>query len=119
MKGDEKKGASFSAYMSGSGAYKAGQAGNVTAVANALGDYHVNQEYPYKFTLNAAPLGVSYGETVVRNVSRSEKRAAISIPFTPSSAGTVTISGVYSLSVCTSSNCVIEKVPLSVTVKVE
>jgi hypothetical protein len=119
VKGDEKKGAAFSAYMSGAGSYKAGQAGTVTAVVNAIGEYHVNQEYPYKFTLNAAPAGVAYGETVVRNVSRTEKRASISIPFTPSSAGTATISGVCSLSVCTSSNCVIEKVPLSVTVKVE
>ncbi len=91
----------------------------MTAVVNAIGEYHVNQEYPYKFTLNAAPAGVSYGETVVRNVSRSEKRASISIPFTPQSAGNATISGICSLSVCTSSNCVIEKVPLSVTVKVE
>jgi hypothetical protein len=119
VKGNETKGASFTAYMSGAGTYKAGQSGTVTAVVNAIGDYHVNQEYPYKFTLNAAPAGVSYGETVVRNVNRSEKRASISIPFTPQSAGTHTISGVCSLSVCTSSNCVIEKVPMSVTVKVE
>lgn len=119
VKGSETKGAAFSAYLSGAGKYKAGQPGTVTAVVNAIGEYHVNQEYPYKFTLNAAPAGVSYGETVVRNVSRSEKRASISIPFTPQSAGNATISGVCSLSVCTSSNCVIEKVPLSVTVKVE
>jgi hypothetical protein len=118
-KGSETKGASFSAYMSGAGSYKAGQGGTVTAVVTPLGEYKVNQEYPFKFTLNAAPAGVSYSETVVRNVSRTEKRAAISIPFTPSSAGNHTISGVYSLSVCTASNCLIEKVPLSVTVKVE
>lgn len=119
VKGKETKGASFTAYMSGAGTYKVGQQGTVTAVVNAIGDYHVNQEYPYKFTLIAAPAGVTYGETVVRNVSRSEKRASIRVPFTPISAGAATISGVCSLSVCTSSNCVVEKVPLSVTVKVE
>lgn len=119
MKGNETTAAAYSAYMSGAGKYKAGEPGVVTAVVNALGEYKVNKEYPYKFTLNAAPSGVSYGETVVRNVARGEKRASISIPFTPSSAGTATISGTYSLSVCTAEKCLIEKVPLSVTVKVE
>lgn len=105
--------------MSGAGAYKAGQQGAVTAVVNALGDYKVNEKFPYKFTLNAAPAGVSYPETTVRNVNRSGKKATISIPFTPSSAGNATISGVYSISVCTPSNCLTEKVPLSITVKVQ
>lgn len=117
--GAETKSASYSAFMSGAGKYKAGEQGAVTAIANALNEYHVNQNYPYKFTLNAAPAGVSYPETTIRNVSRTEKRAAITIPFTASSAGPVTISGTLSLSVCTDSNCVVEKVPLSVTVKVE
>lgn len=119
VKGDEKSEASFTAFMSGGGKYKANQPGSVTAVVNALGDYHVNQEYPYKFALNAAPAGVTYGETVIRNVNRSEKKATISIPFTPTQAGTVTISGTLSLGVCTASNCVNQKVPLAVTVKVE
>lgn len=119
VKGDEKAEASFTAYMSGGGKYKANQPGSVTAVVNALGEYHVNMEYPYKFALNAAPAGVTYGETVIRNVNRSEKKATISIPFTPTQAGTVTVSGTLSLGVCTASNCVNQKVPLSVTVKVE
>lgn len=117
-KGEEKKGASFSAYMSGAKSYKAGQAGTVTAVVNALGDYHINQEYPYKVALNDVA-GVSFPEKTVKNVSRGEKRATISIPFTPDKAGTATITGTCSLSVCTKENCVIEKVPLSVSVKVE
>jgi hypothetical protein len=65
--------------MSAAGKYKAGQPGTVTAVVNAIGEYHVNQEYPYKFTLNAAPAGVSYGETVVQR-EPERKRASISIP---------------------------------------
>jgi hypothetical protein len=91
----------------------------VTAVVNALGEYHVNQEYPYKFKMGTAPAGVSYPEAIVRAVNRTEKRATMSIPFTPDAAGTHTISGECSLSVCTESNCVIEKAQLSVTVKVE
>ncbi|MBK8942927.1 MAG: hypothetical protein IPM79_36360 [Polyangiaceae bacterium] len=105
--------------MSGAGSYKAGQPNAVTAVVKALGEFKVNQEYPFKFTLNAAPAGVSYPETTVRNVARAGKTATISIPFTPSSAGSVTISGTCSLSVCTEAKCLVEKVPLSITVKVE
>ncbi|MFO0551258.1 MAG: hypothetical protein U0271_22910 [Polyangiaceae bacterium] len=119
VQGAETKQAAFSAYLSGKGTYKVGQQGTVTAVVTALGEYHVNPEYPYKFVLNAAPAGVSFGETTIRTVSRSEKKASISIPFSADAAGTATISGVCSLSVCTAQNCVVEKVPLSVSVKIE
>ena len=119
VKGEEKKQAAFSAYLSGAGKYAAGSPGNVTAVLNALGEYHVNPDYPIKFTLGAAPAGVSYGETVLRNATKGDKRASISIPFTPSAAGSYTISGVFSIGVCVASSCTNEKVPLSVTVKVE
>lgn len=117
--GEAKNEASFSAFLSGSGKYKANQPGTVTAVCNALGAYHINPDYPFKFTLGAAPAGITYGETTVRNVNRSEKKATISVPFTPTQAGTFTISGTYSIAVCTDSNCAPQKVPLSVTVKVE
>ncbi len=117
--GEQKKGAAFSAYLSAKGSYKKGQPAAVTAVINAVGDYKINKEYPFKFKMGAAPAGVSYPEAIVRAVSRAEKRATMSIPFTPDAAGTATISGECSLSVCTDSNCVIEKAQLSVSVKIE
>jgi hypothetical protein len=86
--------------LSGAGTYKAGQPASVTAVVSALGGYHVNQQYPYKFKLGAPPAGVSYPEPVARNVARTEKRATIPIAFVPSQPGTVTIAGECSLSVC-------------------
>jgi hypothetical protein len=119
VKGAEAKGPSFTAYMSASSGYKAGKPGTVTAVVNALGDYKVNPEYPFKVKLDGPPAGISFPETTVRNVNRSEKKATISIPFTPEKAGTATISGTCSLSVCRATECVIDKVPVSVTVKVE
>lgn len=119
VEGEQKKGGSFSAYLSAKPSYKKGQPATVTAIVNALGEYHVNQEYPYKFKMGTAPAGVTYPEAVVRSVSRTEKRATMPIPFTPDASGTATISGECALSVCTDSNCVIEKVPLSVTVKIE
>jgi cytoskeletal protein RodZ len=119
VKGEEKAAAAFSAYLSAAGKYKAGSPGAVTAVLNALGEYKVNPDYPIKFTLNAAPAGVTFGETVLRNANKGDKRATISVPFTPDKAGTHTISGVFSIGVCVKSSCTNEKVPLSVAVKVE
>lgn len=110
---------SFSASLTGSGSYKAGQQGELTASVNALGDYKLNEEYPYKFTLKDPPDGVSYPETSVRDVSKSGKTATVNIPFTADKPGNYTVSGVYALSVCTKENCVIEKVPLTANVKVE
>jgi hypothetical protein len=118
-KGDEKKGPSFSAYLAGAKSYKAGQPATVTAIVSPMGEYKINQEYPFKMTLDGPPSGISFPEKVVRNVSRTEKRASISIPFTAEKAGTATISGTCSLSVCTKDACVIEKVPLAVSVKIE
>jgi hypothetical protein len=119
VEGEQKKMPSFTAYLAAKPSYKKGQPATVTAIVNALGEYHVNQEYPYKFKMGTAPSGVTYPEAIVRAVNRTEKKATMSIPFTPSAAGSTTISGELSLSVCTDSNCVIEKAQLSVTAKVE
>lgn len=119
VEGEQRKGPSFTAYLAAKPSYKKGQPATVTAIVNAIGEYHVNQEYPYKFKMGTAPAGVSYPEAIVRAVSRTEKRASMTIPFTPSAAGTATISGELSLSVCTDSNCVIEKAQLSVNAKIE
>lgn len=119
VEGEQKKMPSFTAYLAAKPSYKKGQPATVTAIVNALGEYHVNQEYPYKFKMGTAPSGVTYPEAIVRAVNRTEKKATMSIPFTPSAAGNTTITGELSLSVCTDSNCVIEKAQLSVTAKVE
>ncbi|HVK69356.1 MAG TPA: hypothetical protein VM694_33095, partial [Polyangium sp.] len=51
---------SFSLWMQSSGRYKAGQQGFVEVVLVPKGDFHCNQEYPYKMKLGAAPAGVTY-----------------------------------------------------------
>ena len=112
-------GTAFSAYMSAAKSYKAGKPGAVTVVVAAGEGYHVNKEYPYKVKLDAAPAGVSFPSDTVRDVSRAEKTATMSVPFNADAAGSATISGTCSLSVCTETNCVIDKVPVSVTVKIE
>jgi hypothetical protein len=117
----EKKtnGSAYTAYMSAAKSYKAGKPGAVTVVVNAGEGYHINKEYPYKVKLDAPPAGVSYPSDTIRDVNRSEKTATMSVPFNADAAGSATISGTCSFSVCTDANCVIDKVPVSVTVKIE
>jgi hypothetical protein len=117
--GEKKGGPAYSAFLSAAKSYKAGKPGAVTVVVSALEGYHVNQTYPYKMKLDAAPAGVSFPADTIRDVARSEKRATMTIPFNADAPGTATISGSCSLSVCTEDNCVVDKVPLSVTVKIE
>jgi len=112
---------SFSLWMQSSGRYKAGQQGVVEVVLIPKGEFHCNQEYPYKMKLGAAPAGVTYPSAIVRTegVSVSPSRATMRVPFVPQNAGDARISGKFYFSVCTSEQCVIDNRDLSVTVKVE
>src|SRR5262249_45171544 len=56
----------FSLWMQSSGRYKAGQQGFVEVVLVPKGDFHCNQEYPYKVKMGAAPAGVTYPTAIVR-----------------------------------------------------
>ena len=108
----------FNAWLQSAGRYTVGKAGSVQAVVVAKGSYKCNDAYPFKFKLNAPPAGVSYPSTISRAVSRGAKRTVVSIPFTPSSAGSKTISGKYYLSVCNESVCKTMRAPLSVSITV-
>ena len=111
--------APFAVWLQSSGKYKKGQTGTVTAVLKANDPFKCNEKYPYKFKLDAPPAGVSYANSVVRNMSVSPKQSTMSIPFTANEAGAKTISGQLSFSVCTDAKCLVEKRNLSVSVKVE
>lgn len=104
------------------GTYKAGQQGTVNVVLVTKGAYHINKQYPYKFVCeDPAADGVSYPKTTVRrdDGTYEERKAVLPVPFVPSKAGEVKVAGVFSLSVCTESNCLLDKAPLELRVKVE
>jgi hypothetical protein len=100
------------------GVYRVGQAGAVTAVLVAQGDFHCNEKYPYKFTVGPPPEGVSFPATVLRGAVIASERTTLSVPFIASSAGDKTISGVFQFSVCNETTCKIQKQNLTVTVTV-
>ncbi|MCC6993173.1 MAG: hypothetical protein IT370_00960 [Deltaproteobacteria bacterium] len=77
----------------------------------ALGAFHVNREYPYKIALVDSP-GVA---TEQRFTVDSDQRGTVTLTCRPSVAGAGPVTGTLHLSVCSSETCVIEEVPVSVT----
>lgn len=111
---------SYDLKLEPSGTYKVGTAGAVQVVLDAKAPFKVNQEYPYSFSLNDAP-GVKFASMKVTEdaVKLEQKRATMSVPFTPSEAGQRTISGTFKFSVCTDEQCLIKKQELALAVNVE
>ncbi len=111
----------FSVWLQSSGRYSAGQQGTVEAVVVPKGEFHCNQEYPYKFVASSGSAGVTYPKPTVRaeGLSVSSTRAAMRIPFVPQNAGDAKVGGTFHFSVCTDSQCVVEKRDVFVTVKVQ
>lgn len=105
-----------------SGTYEAGKEGLARVVLVTKGDYHVNDQYPYKLVLQDPPAeGVTYKKKVVRRPDGKfdKNRAELPIHFTAAKAGTYKVGGVLSLSVCTPSNCLMDKRPLVLDVVVK
>lgn len=113
---------------------KAGATCTVTLRLEARGEYHLNAEYPYKFTAVNAPsaaggpsvefLGTDGGgKNVFTKVAgdfakQSEKVGVMTVKFTPKAAGNVTIEGVYKLSVCSEATCKLDNPSAKVTLAV-
>jgi len=77
----------------------------------ALGEFHVNREYPYKIALAGSP-----GVTTEQDFRvDSDQRGTVTLTCRPSVAGAGPVTGTLHLSVCSSETCVIEEVPISVT----
>lgn len=115
---DEKN---FSVEMKAAGPYKAGQQGNVEVVLEPKGEFHCNQEYPYKIKLGTAPAGITYPQPIVKTdaITIKPEKAVMKVPFTPEKPGEAKVSGNFYFSICTSQQCVIENRELAVMVKVD
>jgi hypothetical protein len=96
----------------------------------AVGEFHVNKEYPYKFKA-ADAAGVEYlgrdpaGKNVFSKAAgdfalnpSNEKVGTMTLKFKAAHAGNVTIAGQFKLSVCSAANCMLETAEVSVPVAV-
>jgi hypothetical protein len=112
----------YVAEIKATGAYKAGAEGTVEVTLTPKGAYHTNAQYPYKFKLNdPAPEGVTFPKPILQRADGAfeEKKGSFKVPFTAAKPGKYTIAGTLSLSVCSEANCIMDKVPLEVSVDVK
>jgi hypothetical protein len=95
----------------------------------ATGEFHVNDQYPYRFKADDAP-GVSFlgtdgaGPNVFSKAAGDWQKAdaksgAMTVKFTPASTGSTTIAGTLKLSVCSEANCLLEQRQVSTAVAVK
>jgi len=110
----------YVAYLRPVGDYKKDTEGFVEVVLETKGEFHTNEQYPYKFTPKEAE-GVKFSkEKYGRDDGTFEAtKAVIRVAFTPTKDGTVNVGGKFALSVCSDKNCLMDKkdLDLDVTVK--
>jgi hypothetical protein len=94
----------------------------------ATGDFHINEDYPYKFKADDTP-GVDYlgADTAGNNVfskgasdwqKKDEKSGIMTVAFRPTDRGQKTVGGTFKLSVCSAQTCQLEQQPLKAAVTV-
>jgi hypothetical protein len=85
-------------------------------VLTALGGYHVNQDYPFKFVGEPAPAVAVDGEGAF--AIDDARHGTMTVKFRPAAAGTAKLIGTFKLSVCSEDACEIEKPRIELAVPV-
>jgi hypothetical protein len=111
------------------GACTAGSPCTVALKLVATGDFHINDEYPYRFKADDAPgvefLGTDAGgkstfSKAAGDWQKSEEKAGVmTVKLLASDRGQKTIGGTFKLSVCSAQNCLLEQRPLKTQVDVK
>jgi hypothetical protein len=94
----------------------------------ATGDFHINDEYPYKFKADDAP-GVEFlgADAAGKNTfskdakdwkKTDEKSGVMTLAFHAADKGQKTVGGTFKLSVCSAQNCQLEQQPVKATVAI-
>ncbi|HEY0476856.1 MAG TPA: hypothetical protein VGD37_04995 [Kofleriaceae bacterium] len=94
----------------------AGAACQARLVLTALGAYHVNKDYPFKFVGEPAPATPIDGEGAF--AVDDARHGTMTVTFRPAAPGTTKLAGTFKLSVCSDDTCEIEtpRVELAVAV---
>lgn len=104
------------------GTYAVGKEGAVDIIITAKDPFHINDAYSFKFrTPDPAPENVTYPKPFLTRADGKfeTKTGAFHLPFIVSKAGKHKIGGTLSLSVCSASSCLMEKIDLDVDVEVK
>jgi hypothetical protein len=109
----------YTATFVASGPYQQGKESVAEVVVEAKGEYHINDQYPFRFTPKDGD-GATFKGPVGREGGTVEKmKVVLKVPFTPTRAGDVKLAGKISLSVCSDKQCLMEKQDLEVTASVK
>jgi hypothetical protein len=114
--------ANYRAEMKADGPCKKDSTCTAEVLVEAKGEYHINDKYPYRFKLeDPPPQGIKYPKPVVgkEDGTMDERKVVLKVPFVSETSGAKKVSGTLSLSVCSAANCLMDKQPLEVTVKVD
>jgi hypothetical protein len=111
------------------GKCKLGSSCSIAMTLVAVGAYHINDQYPYKFIADGAQGATfrgtdSAGSNVFSKAShdwveRDERTGVMTLSFVPSDRALKKATGVFKFSVCSAQNCQLEHVPISVPVVIE
>jgi hypothetical protein len=85
----------------------------------ALGDYHVNPEYHFRFVPSAGSATVYSAGTPADFVLQGPKVGVMTVGFRASAAGTANLAGTFKICVCTDSACQPEQVAVALAVPVD
>ena len=107
----------YTAEMRATGDYKKDAEGFIEiAVSVQSGEYHINDQYPHKFTPKDGE-GVTFKGPANKDRA-DQKTLVIKLPFTPTKTGPLTVGGKLAISVCSDKNCLMEKQDLELSVNV-
>jgi hypothetical protein len=95
----------------------------------ATGDFHINDQYPYRFKADDAKdlqfFGTDVGGKNVFSKAAGDwqksdaKSGAMTVKFAPAGAGQKTVAGAFKVSVCSDANCLLEQRQVSAVVLVQ
>jgi hypothetical protein len=116
IQGDPADTAAYGASMGGVGDCKVNEECKVALRLKAKGDFHINKEYPTKFSPAAAD-GVEYvGGGTIRFTASQEKDETFLVTIKRTSGGAITPKGVFKFGVCRENSCQVAAVELSATI---
>jgi len=101
--------------------YRIGKPGEVEIALEGRGEWHVNQEYPIRIDLKAAP-GVALAKNeLVKDDAKEfgEEKVRFLAAVEPSAAGEHELTCDVSFAMCTEENCILEKRTVAMQLKVE
>ena len=101
--------------------FNVGKAGAVAIALESKGEWHVNQEYPIRVDLTAAP-GVGLKDSTLEKGDAkefTESNAQFLASLEPAEAGEHDVRCDVSFALCTDENCVLEKRSVAMQVKVQ